>query len=43
MTLGPLDGGVEGTDFVWNGSNNMRTTRHLIAAAANRIWYQQEM
>jgi hypothetical protein len=39
MTLGPLDGGVEGIDFIWNGSNNMRTSRWLIAAARNRIWY----
>jgi hypothetical protein len=40
MTLGPLDGGTEGIDFIWNGSNNMRTTRYLVAAANNRIWYE---
>jgi hypothetical protein len=32
--------GVEGVDFVWNGINNMRTTRRLVAAAKNRIWYE---
>jgi hypothetical protein len=42
MTLGPLDGGVEGIDFIWNGSNNMRTSRWLIAAARNRIWYEDD-
>jgi hypothetical protein len=32
--------GVEGVDFIWNGINNMRTTRRLVAAANNRIWYE---
>jgi len=39
---GPLDDppGVEGTDFRWLGNNNMVTTRRLVAAAYNRIWYE---
>lgn len=39
-TLGPLNGGTVGVDFLWNGINNMTTTRRLIAAARNRIWYE---
>lgn len=31
--------GTEGIDFVWNGLNNMRTTRRLVAAARDSIWY----
>ena len=40
MTLGPLTGGVEGIDFRWIGNNNMVTTKRLVAAADNRIWYE---
>jgi len=31
--------GVEGVDWEWTGVNNMRTTRKLVAAASDRLWY----
>jgi hypothetical protein len=40
-TLGPLTGGVVGVDFRWLGDNNMVTTKRLVAAAYNRIWYEE--
>lgn len=39
--LGPLDGGIEGIDFRWIGDNMMTTVKRLIAAANNRIWYEE--
>lgn len=40
-TLGPDDGGVAGVDFRWIGDNRMVTTKRLVAAAMNRIWYEE--
>ena len=31
--------GVEGTDFLYTGENNMITTKALVAVANNRLWY----
>ena len=39
-TLGPLTDGVPGVDFVWNGTNNMVTTKRLVVAANNTLWYE---
>jgi len=36
---GPVDGGTEGTDFLYTGKNNMITTKALVAVANNRLWY----
>ncbi len=32
--------GVEGVDWVWTGLNSMVTTRRLVAAAKNAIFYE---
>lgn len=40
MTLGPLDGGVEGIDFYYTGVNFMAAVRRIVAAAADSIWYE---
>jgi len=41
----PADGGVENTDFVYLAAeyvpNFIKTTRKLVAAANNKIWYEQ--
>jgi len=39
---GPYDDppGVEGTDWRWTGESNMITVRRLVAAAYNKIWYE---
>ena len=39
---GPYDDppGVEGTDFRYNGENNMITVKRLVAAANNKIWIE---
>jgi hypothetical protein len=39
-TLGPLTGGTVGVDFRWLGYNNIVSIKHLVAAANNRIWYE---
>ena len=36
---GPADDGIEGTDFLYTGINNMITVKALAAAAKNRIYY----
>ena len=36
---GPDDGGIEGTDFLYTGFNNMITVKTFVAAAKNRIYY----
>ena len=40
-TLGPTDGGVPGTDYYWTSLNSAVTSKRLIAAAANAIWYEE--
>lgn len=35
-------GGTEGTDWYWDGYNFIRTSRRLVAAAANTIWYEED-
>lgn len=40
-TLGPTTGGTLGVDFRWTGENSMVTTKRLVAAARNRIWYEE--
>lgn len=39
---GPYDDppGIEGTDWSWTGENNILTVRRLIAAANDKIWYE---
>jgi len=39
---GPYDDppGIEGTDFRYNGENNMFTVKRLVAAANNTIWFE---
>jgi hypothetical protein len=39
--LGPSEGGVEGVDWNWSGTNMMTTVKRLVAAAKNRIWYEE--
>ena len=39
-TLGPLDGGVAGTDFYYTGMNFAAVVGRLVAAAADAIWYE---
>lgn len=41
--LGPWDvpPGVPGVDFRWVGDNRMITTKRLVVAAMNRIWYEE--
>jgi hypothetical protein len=39
-TLGPLNGGTVGTDFRWTGQNATVTVRRMVAAAMNRIYYE---
>jgi len=38
---GPYDGGVEGVDFYYTGLNNVITVKRLIAAAKDRLYYEQ--
>ena len=40
---GPYDDppGVEGTDWQFTGENNLITIRKLVAAANNKIWYEE--
>lgn len=40
-TLGPLTGGVEGTDYRWLGTNNMNTVKYIVAAAKDAIHYAE--
>jgi len=35
-------GGDEGIDWHWDGYNFIRTSRRLVAAAANTIWYEED-
>ena len=37
---GPYDGGVEGTDFWYNGSNNVITLKRLIVVSKDRMLYE---
>lgn len=37
---GPLEGGVEGVDFRWLGNNFGTAVKRLVAAARNRIFYE---
>jgi len=37
-TLGPTDGGVEGVDYYWTGSNCISTVKRVVAFAADRVW-----
>jgi hypothetical protein len=39
-TKGPLEGGVEGVDYEWDGLNNMYTVRRLLAASRHKLWYE---
>lgn len=41
-TLGPLDGGVEGTDYQWTGTNTINTVKFILAAAGDCVWYVRE-
>jgi hypothetical protein len=38
-TLGPLTGGVEGTDFEFLGYNLTNTVKYVLGAAGDAIWY----
>lgn len=39
---GPYDStpGTQGTDWEWTGENNMISVKRLVAAARNKIWYE---
>lgn len=36
----PPPDGVEGIDFEWSGTSNMLTVRRVVAAAKNKLWYE---
>jgi hypothetical protein len=37
-TLGPFDGGLEGVDYYWLGTNCISTVKRVVAFAADRVW-----
>jgi len=39
-SLGPTDGGTEGVDYHWLGTNNMNTVKRLVVVADDALWYE---